>query len=153
MHRDRESRPRLIRANSHLRNKWLAAITFLIIMAALLLLAIPSSQAYVAGLFSTNDSRTVFRLLIIFYSLFSIVAIMLITTGIHLIQAARKVHQSGHFPAPDMRVIRDTWVVSGSRATIISYFMICCGILFFIGGGSVPFFFHNLLINLVSPAG
>lgn len=153
MLRDRESRPRLIRANSHLRNKWLAAITFLIILATLLLLAIPSSQAYVAGLFSTNNSRTVFRLLIIFYSLFSIAAIMLITTGMHLIQAARKVHQSGHFPAPDMRVIRDTWVVSGSRATFISYIMICCGIIFFIGGGSVPWYFHNLLINLISPTG
>lgn len=153
MHRHTDNRPRLISANSHLRNKWLAAITFLIIVTAILLLVIPSFQEYFGELFSTYDSRTVFRLLIIFYSMFSIVAIMLITTGIHLIQAARKVRKSGHFPAPDMRVIRDTWVVSGSRATFISYMLTCSGIIFFIGGGSVPWYFHNLLLNLISPTG
>ena len=145
------NRPTLIRADNQLRNKWLAAMSILVVVPAYLLWALPSAQEYLASLFSDNNSNTVFSLLIIFYSLFSILAIMLITTGAHLIQAASKVYKSGHFPAPDMRVVRDTWLVSGGRATFISLLLTATGILFFIGGGSVLFYFHNLLLQLLMP--
>ena len=151
MNNKKLNRPTLIRADSHLRNKWLTAISIMVIVPVYLLWVLPPAQEYLAKLFSDNDSRTAFSLLIIFYSLFSILAIMLITTGMHLIQAARKVHKSGHFPAPDMRVIRDTWLVSGGRATFISYLLTATGLLLFIGGGSVPYYFHNLLLQLLVP--
>lgn len=142
-------RPTLIRADSQLRNKWLAAMSVLVIVSAYFLWLLPSAQDYLATLFTENDHRTVLSLLIIFYSLFSIIAIMLITTGMQLIQAAMKVHKSRHFPAPDMRVVRDTWLIVGERATFISYLLTATGILFFIGGGSVPLYFHNLLLQLL----
>ena len=141
--------PKLIRADSQLRIKWLAVMSVLVIVSAYFLWVLPSAQEYLATLFSENDHRTVFSLLIIFYSLFSIIAIMLITTGMQLIQAAMKIHKSRHFPAPDMRVVRDTWLIIGERATFISYLLTATGILFFIGGGSVPLYFHNLLIQLL----
>ena len=75
---------------------------------------------------------------------------MLIATGMQLITAAGKVYRSGYFPAPDMRVIRDTWLVSGTRATFISYLLTGTGILLFIGAGSVPYYFHNLLLQLLT---
>ena len=124
-------------------------MSVLVIVSAYFLWVLPSAQEYLATLFSENDHRTVFSLLIIFYSLFSIIAIMLITTGVQLIQTAMKVHKSRHFPAPDMRVVRDTWLIIGERATFISYLLTATGILFFIGGGSVPLYFHNLLIQLL----
>lgn len=149
MNKNKVYRPKLIRADSQLRNKWLAATSMLVIVTAYFLWVLPSAREYLATLFSENDHRTVFSLLIIFYSLFSIIAIMLITTGMQLIQAAMKVHKSRHFPAPDMRVVRDTWLIIGERATIISYLLTATGILFFIGGGSVPLYFHNLLIQML----
>lgn len=153
MNNKKKNRPTLIRADNQLRNKWLAAMSILVVVPAYLLWTLPSSQEYLASLYSENDSSTVFSLLIIFYSLFSILAIMLITTGTHLIQAASKVYKSGHFPAPDMRVVRDTWLVSGGRATFISFLLTATGILLFISGGSVPFYFHNLLLQLLVPMG
>lgn len=153
MNQQQVKRPRLIRADSQLRIKWLAALSILIIMPAFFLWVLPATQEYLVRLFSENDSRTVFSLLILFYSLFSILAIMLITTGLHFIQAARKVHISGRFPAPDMRVVRDTWLVSGVRATFISYLFIGTGILLLISGGSVPYYFHNLLLKMLMPVG
>ena len=149
MNKNKVYRPKLIRADSQLRNKWLAATSMLVIVTAYFLWVLPSAREYLATLFSENDHRTVFSLLIIFYSLFSIIAIMLITTGMQLIQAAMKVHKSRHFPAPDMRVVRDTWLIIGERATIISYLLTATGILFFIGGGSVPLYFHYLLIQML----
>jgi hypothetical protein len=152
MNNKKACRPTLIPADHQLRNKWLAAICILVIVPAFLLWALPSAHEYLAKLFSDNDSRTAFSLLIIFYSLFSILAIMLITTGTHLIHAAREVYNSGYFPAPDMRVLKDTWQVSGGRAKFISYLLTATGIILLIGGGSVPFYFHHLLIQLLSPA-
>ena len=151
MNNEKVHRPILIPADSQLRNKSVAAASILIVAPAFLIWALPSSQEYLLKLFSENDSRTVFSLLILFYSLFSILAIMLITTGTNLLQTARKIHQSGRFPAPDMRVIRDTWLVSGGRATFISYLLTATGLLLFIGGGSVPYYFHNLLLQLLVP--
>ena len=125
----------------------------LVIVPAYILWVLPSAQEFLSKLFSANDTRTLFSLLIIFYSMFSILAIMLLTTGMHLIQAARKTHRSGHFPAPGMRVVRDTWQVSGGRATLMTYMLTTAGILFILGGSSVPFYFHSLLLQMLLPVG
>jgi hypothetical protein len=151
MNIEKVHRPILIPADSQLRNKSVAAASILIVAPAFLIWALPSSQEYLLKLFSENNSRTVFSLLILFYSLFSILAIMLITTGTTLIQTARKIHQSRRFPAPDMRVIRDTWLVTGGRAKYIAYLLTATGLLLFIGGASVPYYFHNLLLQLLVP--
>lgn len=145
-------RPRLIRADSHLRNKWLATVSILIFIPVLLLWSLSSTQEYLVKLFIENDSKTAFSLLIVIYSLISIQAILLINAGMEVIQAARKVQHSGHFPAPDMHVVCDTWLVSGSRAMFISYVLTGAAILLFICSGTVSYYFHSLLLQLLGPA-
>lgn len=152
MNHQERRRPRLIRADSHLRNKWLATVSILIVIAVLLLWSLSSAQDYLVNLFIDNDSKTAFSLLIVIYSLISILAIMLINAGMEVIQAARKVQQSGHFPAPDMHVVFDTWLVSGSRAIFISYMLTGAAILLFISSGSVSYYFHKLLLQLLGTA-
>jgi hypothetical protein len=93
-------RPRLVRADSKLRNKWLAIVTTLFIVLALLLWVSPSVQSYLVKMFSDDTSGGVFRLLVIFYSLFAILAIILITIGIHLIQVARGIQHLGNKGEP-----------------------------------------------------
>ncbi len=149
-HKERR-RPRLIRANSHLRNKWLATVSILIFISVLLLWSLSSTPDYLVKLFIENDSKSAFSLLIVIYSLISIQAILLINAGMEVIQAARKVQQSGHFPAPDMHVVCDTWLVSGSRAMFISYLLTAAAILLFICSGSVSYYFHNLVLQLLGP--
>jgi len=143
-------RPRLVRADSKLRNKWLAVVTTLVIVLTLLLWGSPSVQSYLVQIFSDDAAGDVFRLLVIFYSLFAILAIILITIGIHLIQVARGIQQSNRFPAPGMRVMRDTWVIRGGRAQLFSYLIMGIAVVLIIGGGFIPFYFHDLLIQLLS---
>jgi len=143
-------RPRLVRADSQLRNKWLAAISFLIFVLALLFWGSPSVQDILVQLFSDDATEDVFRLLIIFYSLFAILAIILITIGIHLIQVAREIQQSNRFPAPGMRVMHDTWVIRGSQAQLLSYLFLGMAIVLIFGGGAIPFYFHDLLLQLLA---
>ncbi|MEA1890612.1 MAG: hypothetical protein U9N50_12655 [Pseudomonadota bacterium] len=143
-------RPRLVRADSKLRNKWLSAVAFLVIALALLLWVSPSVQSHLLQLVSDDKTNTVFRLLVISYSLFAILAIILISIGIHLIQAALEIMQSNKFPAPGMRVMHDTWVIRGSRALLLSYLFMGIAAVLIIGGGSIPFYFHDLLMELLS---
>lgn len=143
-------RPRLVRADSRLRNKWLSVVTSLVIVLALLLWVSPSVQSHLVQLFSDDKTNHVFRLLVIFYSLFAILAIILITIGIHLIQVALEIKQSNRFPAPGMRVMHDTWVIRGGRAQLLSYFLMALAVVLIIGGGTIPFYFHDLLMELLS---
>ncbi|GMT39698.1 MAG: hypothetical protein IEMM0001_0433 [bacterium] len=143
-------RPRLVRADSQLRNKWLAAVAFLVVVLALLLWGSPSVQSNLVKMFFDDEAENVFRLLVIFYSLFAILAIILITIGIHLIQVAWEIRQSNRFPAPGMRVMRDTWVIRGSRALFLSNLFIGIAVVLIIGGGFIPFYFHALLLKLLA---
>jgi hypothetical protein len=152
MNDQQRRRPKLIRANRHLRNKWLATVSILIFIPVLLLWSLSSARGHLLTLFIENDSNTAFSLLIFIYSLISILAIMLINAGMEIIQVARKVQQSGYFPAPDMHVVCDTWLISGSRAIFISYLLIGGAILLFISSGSLSYYFHHLLLQLLGPA-
>ena len=143
-------RPRLVRADSQLRNKWLSVVTLLVIALALMLWVSPSLQSYLVQLFSDDKTNHIFRLLVTFYSLFAILAIILITIGIHLIQVAREIHKSNRFPAPGMRVMHDTWVIRGARAQFLSYLFMGIAVALIIGGGTIPFYFHDLLTQLLS---
>ncbi len=141
----RSRRPRLVRADNKLRNKWLAAVTFLVIVLALLLWGSPTVQEPLVQIFSANAEENVFRLLIIFYSLFAILAILLITIAINLILVARKILLSNRFPAPGMRVLRDTWVVRGHRARLMSYLLLAVAAILIVSGTAISFYFHELL--------
>ncbi len=143
-------RPKLVRGDSQLRNKWLAAVTFLVFALALLLWGSPSVLSNLLQMFSDDASGNVFRLLVIFYSLFAILAIILITIGIHLIQVAREIQQSNRFPAPGMRVMHDTWVMRGSQARLLSYLFMVIAVVLIIGGGIIPFYFYRLLSQLLA---
>ncbi|NOY16518.1 MAG: hypothetical protein GXP23_06270 [Gammaproteobacteria bacterium] len=143
-------RPRLVRADSRLRNKWLAVVVFLGVVLTLLLWGLPSVQDRLVQLFSHDATENIFRLLIIFYSLFAILAIVLITVGMQLIQVAREIQQSNRFPAPGMRVMRDTWVIRGGRALLLSYLLMGIAAALIITGGIIPFYFHNLLVLLLA---
>ena len=143
--------PRLIHADRWFRNKWLAALSVLILLPAILLWTLPAIRTELIEWFSKNDSVSISRLLIIFYSLFSILAITLITAGTRLILTARDVFRSRHFPAPGMRVIYNTWVIRGKRAVTLSYTLLAFGILLVISGSSVPVYFHRLLADLLAP--
>lgn len=143
-------RPRLVRADNRLRNKWLLAFTFLIFVLALLLWSSPSIQANLIKVFSNNGTESAFRLLVIFYSVFAILAIIFITVGLHLAQVARKTMKFGRFPAPGMRVVHDTWVVRGVRAMFLSYFFMGIAVVLIIGGGAIPFYFHELLVRILA---
>ncbi len=145
-----ERRPRLVRADSHLRNKWLAAVAMLLVLLALLLWVSPIAQIQIVQLFSDTADNHVLRLLVIFYSLFAILAIVLITIGIQLFQVAREIQRSNRFPAPGMRVMRDTWVIRGGRAHLLSYLFMLIAAVLIIGGAAIPFYFRELLIQLLS---
>ena len=54
-HKERR-RPRLIRANSHWRNKWLATESLLVFISVLLLWSLSSTPDYLVKLFIENDS-------------------------------------------------------------------------------------------------
>ncbi len=151
MNHQERPRPKLIRADSQLRNKWLATVSILIFIPVLLLWSLSPARGHLHTLFIENDSNTAFSLLIFIYSLISILAIMLINAGMEIIQVARKVQQSGYFPAPDMLVFYDTWLVSGSRAIFISYALMGGAILLFISSGTLSYYFHNLLLQLLGP--
>jgi hypothetical protein len=142
-------RPRLVRADSQLRNKWLLATGFLLVVVLLLFWGSPLVQNNLVQMFSDDGKEHFLRLLVIFYSLFSILAIILITIGMHLIQVAREILQSKRFPAPGMRVLHDTWVVRGNKALILSYFFISIALVLIVGGGTIPVYFHNLLVELL----
>ena len=146
-------RPELIRGDTHLRYKWLAVTLIFILFPASLLWALPSSQEHLLQLLSDINSINAFRILIVFYSFFSILAIMFITAGLQLFLTAIKTLHCGYFPAPNTRVIRDTWLVRGPPAILISYLMMATGLLFFIGGGYIPYYFHKLLLQLLVPVG
>ena len=133
-------RPELIAGDTKFRYKWFTALSIFILFPIGLLLALPSVKEH-------------FRFLVVYYSLFSILAMILFTAGLQLILAARKSLQCGYFPAPGTRLIRDTWLISGTRAKYFSYQLILTGVLFFIAGVYVPYFFHKLLIQLLLPTG
>ena len=76
MNDQQRRRPKLIRANRHLRNKWLATVSILIFIPVLLLWSLSSARGHLLTLFIENDSNTAFSLLIFIYSLISILAIM-----------------------------------------------------------------------------
>ena len=145
-------RPRLVRADSRLRNKWLLATGFLVVMLVLLFWGSPFVQNNLVQIFSGDGDgdKHILRLLVIFYSLFSILAIILITIGMHLIQVAREIQQSSRFPAPGMRVLRDTWVIRGNKSLFLSYVFIGIAVALIIGGGTIPVYFHNLLVELLA---
>ena len=96
MNHQERPRPKLIRADSQLRNKWLATVSILIFIPVLLLWSLSPARGHLHTLFIENDSNTAFSLLIFIYSLISILAIMLINAGMEIIQVARKVQQSGY---------------------------------------------------------
>ncbi len=147
---DSGRRPRLVRADNKLRNKWLVTTGLLVLLLALLLWASPIVQNSLTKLFSNTGTESVIRLLVIFYSVFAILAIIFITVGMHLAQVARKIQKYGRFPAPGMRVVRDTWVVRGYRAVFLSYFFMAIAIILIIGGSAIPFYFHELLVQVLS---
>ena len=146
-------RPELIAGDTKFRYKWFTALSIFILFPIGLLLALPSVKEHLPGPFSINGSTDDFRFLVVYYSLFSILAMILFTAGLQLILAARKSLQCGYFPAPGTRLIRDTWLISGTRAKYFSYLLTLTGVLFFIAGVYVPYFFHTLLIQLLLPVG
>jgi len=143
-------RPKLVRADSKLRNIWIVATGLLVLLLALLLWVSPTMQNSLTKLFSNTGTESVIRLLVIFYSVFAILAIIFITVGMHLAQAARKIRKYGRFPAPGMRVVHDTWVVRGYRAVFLSYFFMSIAIVLIIGGSAIPFYFHELLGQILA---
>jgi hypothetical protein len=146
-------RPELIRGDTYLRYKWLSVTSIFIVFPAGLLWALPSVQEHLLELFSDSNSINTFSLLTVFYSFFSILAILLITAGLQLFITAGKTLRCGYYPAQNARVIRDTWLVRGPRAILMSCLMMFTGLLFFIVGGYVPYYFHKLLLQLLATVG
>lgn len=146
-------RPELIPADKSFRFKWLTVIIIFIIFPVCVIWILPSSKDYLLQHFSETNSLATFRSLVIFYSYISILAIILLTAGLQLFLAARKALEYGYFPAPNTRVIRDTWLINGIRAKYYSYMLILTGALLFVAGGYVPYFFHHLILRLLAPAG
>jgi uncharacterized membrane protein len=148
-------RPELIRGDTYLRYKWLAVTSIFIVFTAGLLWALPSAQEHLLELFSDSNSNSIntFSLLTVFYSFFSLLAILLITAGLQLFLTAGKTLRCGYYPAHNARVICDTWLVRGPHAILMSCLMMITGLLFFIVGGYVPYYFHKLLLQLLAPVG
>jgi uncharacterized membrane protein len=139
----------MVRGDSEMRYKWLAAVSFLIVVFSFLMWGSPAVQNYLIQSISSNSDQNLFHLLIIFYSVFAILAIIPITIGMHLIQTSFKVLRSNRFPSPGMKVFHDTWVIRGLRAQLLGYVFGVLALLLIVGGSSIPFYFHSLLGELL----
>ena len=153
LHSDSElRRPRLIPVDAPFRYKWFTAIILFIVFPACLLL-LPSVQVHLQQLFNDNTSSNIFSLLVVFYSFFSILAILLITAALQLFLVAKKTLDYGYFPAPNTRLISETLLISGQRAKYFSFLLVLVGLSLLYAGIYVPYYFHNLLLHLLAPAG
>ena len=145
-------RPRLVQADPALRAKLLILLLLLLVISAASLWMTPAGEKLLFEAFSDNKPVEATQVLLVCYSLVSICAISLIIAGIEVIRSSWKIHRERVYPAPGMKVLVDTWVVRGRRAIFLSYLGISLGSMLIMAGCSVPFLFHRLFLQLLSPA-
>jgi len=118
----------IVPADKNLRKKF---FIFLGLSVIAVLIVVPYFNGYLEQIkqaFKENPEVAFKKSMFVLKATLSFVSLLLVMTGIYLMVLARRTLRSGQYPPPGMRVIRDTWLRTGTQAKVsaISLIVISC---------------------------
>ena len=133
----------IIRADRGYQLRWLLALLVMAVLgAAALGWGLPAGIAYLAAADVAQAMRAIAAVLAVLW-------LTLVPLGAYLLFQARRILRAGRFPPANVRVIRDTRLLTGARARRRGYLMAVFGLAaigFGIAGAMYfPWAIHGLL--------